>query len=79
LRLKAHDLLAITMAGAYGFSMCSNYNSRTRPPEILVDGDRCLLIRRRETAKDLIAFEKPYLKDRKRVKANLNCTSEPRP
>ncbi|MBP5232804.1 MAG: diaminopimelate decarboxylase [Planctomycetes bacterium] len=51
------DLLAIFSAGAYGFSMSSNYNSRPRPAEILVDGDRWQTIRRRETWEDLIRGE----------------------
>jgi diaminopimelate decarboxylase len=51
------DLLAVFTAGAYGFSMSSNYNNRPRPPEILVDGDSYRIIRRRETLEDLIAPE----------------------
>jgi diaminopimelate decarboxylase len=51
------DLLAVFTAGAYGFSMSSNYNNRPRAPEILVDGDNCKLIRRRETLEDLVAAE----------------------
>jgi len=48
------DLLAITKVGAYGFSMSSNYNSRPRPAEVLVDSGRARLIRRRETTEDLL-------------------------
>jgi diaminopimelate decarboxylase len=51
------DLLAVFTAGAYGFAMSSNYNNRPRAPEILVDGDRYTIIRRRETLDDLIAGE----------------------
>lgn len=51
------DLLAIRMAGAYGFSLASNYNSRPRPCELLVDGARVHLARRRETYEDLIRGE----------------------
>ncbi|GHT07162.1 diaminopimelate decarboxylase [Planctomycetales bacterium] len=51
------DLLAIFGVGAYGFSMSSNYNSRPRPPEILVSGERYRVIRRRETYEDLIRGE----------------------
>ncbi|MDP9175136.1 MAG: diaminopimelate decarboxylase [Planctomycetota bacterium] len=51
------DLLAVFTAGAYGFAMSSNYNNRPRAPEILVDGDRYTIIRRRETLEDLIAAE----------------------
>ncbi|HEC24608.1 MAG TPA: diaminopimelate decarboxylase, partial [bacterium] len=47
------DLLAVFSAGAYGFSMSSNYNSRPRVAEVLVDKDRFSLIRRRETYEDL--------------------------
>jgi diaminopimelate decarboxylase len=48
------DLLAIWVAGAYGMTQASNYNARTRPSEVLVDGTRCKLIRRRETQDDLL-------------------------
>jgi diaminopimelate decarboxylase len=51
------DLIAVFSAGAYGFAMASQYNSRPRPAEILVDGDGYRLIRRRETYDDLIAAE----------------------
>ena len=44
-------------AGAYGFVMASNYNSRPRPPEVMVDGDRVHLVRRRERLEDLWAGE----------------------
>lgn len=57
LAIAAGDLLAIDSAGAYGFSMSSNYNSRCRPAEILVAGDKAEIIRRRETIKDLLAAE----------------------
>ncbi|WP_028840986.1 diaminopimelate decarboxylase [Thermodesulfobacterium hveragerdense] len=56
-RVKRGDLLAIMSAGAYGFVMSSNYNSRLRVPEVLVDGDRFFVIRRRETIEDLLAPE----------------------
>ena len=55
--LKQGDLLAVMGAGAYGFSMSSNYNSRPRPAEVLVDGSAYKLIRRRETYRDLIRNE----------------------
>jgi diaminopimelate decarboxylase len=57
LRLEAGDLLAVRSSGAYGFSMSSNYNSRPRAPEVMVDGDRAHLIRRRETVAELFAAE----------------------
>ncbi|MCA8950443.1 MAG: diaminopimelate decarboxylase [Planctomycetes bacterium] len=53
----AGDLLAVFAAGAYGASMASNYNSRRRPAEVLVDGDRARLVRRRETFEQLTANE----------------------
>lgn len=53
------DLVAILDAGAYGQSLASNYNSRLRPAEVLVEGKRARVIRRRETVKDLLAAEKP--------------------
>jgi diaminopimelate decarboxylase len=52
------DLLAVFTAGAYGFSMASNYNNRPRAPEVLVDGDGYKIIRRRETLEDLVALER---------------------
>lgn len=53
------DLLAVQSTGAYGFVMSSNYNSRPRPAEVLVDGDRFAVITRRETYDDLIRSEDP--------------------
>lgn len=57
LALRSGDLLAIDSSGAYGFSMCSNYNSRCRPPEVLVDESNAILIRRRESVDELFAAE----------------------
>jgi len=54
---RAGDLLAVMSAGAYGFVSSSNYNSRTRPAEVLVRGSRFRVIRRRETFDDLIRGE----------------------
>jgi diaminopimelate decarboxylase len=51
---SASDYLAIMTAGAYGYSMASNYNSRLRPAEVLVDGDDVTLIRERERLDDLV-------------------------
>jgi len=51
------DLLAVLTAGAYGFALASNYNSRLRPPEILVSGDGWRTIRARETMEDLVRGE----------------------
>jgi diaminopimelate decarboxylase len=56
-RPKRGDLLAVMSAGAYGFTMASNYNSHPKPPEILVDGDKYYVIRKRETFDDLINGE----------------------
>ena len=51
------DLLAVLAAGAYGASMASNYNSRPKPAEVLVDGDVARLVRRRETFESMFADE----------------------
>jgi len=51
------DLLAVMSAGAYGFTMSSNYNSRPRVAEVMVDGDTYTIIRKRETYEDLIRGE----------------------
>ncbi len=55
--VREGDLLAIMSAGAYGFVMASNYNSRPLPAEALVRGDRFALIRKRQTWKDLVRDE----------------------
>jgi len=57
-QVEPGDLLAIMCAGAYGFSMSSNYNSRLRIGEVLVKDNRFLLIRKRETRLDLVKKEK---------------------
>jgi len=57
-----NDLLAIYSAGAYGFTMASNYNTRGRVAEIALESGKDRLIRRRETFEDLIAHEEEYLK-----------------
>jgi len=56
-RPQEGDLLAVMSAGAYGFTMSSNYNSRPRAPEILVDGDNFHVVRKRESFEDLISGE----------------------
>ena len=58
LRLQEGDLLAIKSAGAYGMSMASNYNTRGRAVEIMVDNDKAYVIRQREKIADLFALEK---------------------
>ena len=57
LNLSEGDLLAIMSAGAYGMSMASNYNTRGRAAEVMVDGDSTFLIRQREKIADLFALE----------------------
>lgn len=58
LAVQQGDLLAFLSAGAYGMVMSSNYNSRGRAAEVIVDGDAHYLVRRRETAEDIFALEK---------------------
>ena len=55
--VKRGDLVAVFSAGAYGMTMSSNYNSRPRAPEVLVEGDAFRVVRRRETLDDLTAPE----------------------
>jgi diaminopimelate decarboxylase len=57
LALAEGDLLAVRSAGAYGFVMSSNYNTRPRAAEVMVDGGQCHQIRRRETLSELFAGE----------------------
>lgn len=57
LAIVAGDLLAVRSAGAYGFSMSSNYNSRPRPAELMVDADQVHVVRRRETLEELYQQE----------------------
>ncbi|MDF2446571.1 MAG: diaminopimelate decarboxylase [Moraxellaceae bacterium] len=57
LRIAPGDLLAVRSAGAYGFAMSSNYNTRGRAAEVMVDGDTAYLVRRRETIADQIGPE----------------------
>jgi diaminopimelate decarboxylase len=56
--VKRGDLMSIFTAGAYGQTMASNYNARGRAPEVLVDGDKFNVIRKRETYEDMVALEK---------------------
>ena len=55
--LRSGELIAVMSAGAYGFSMSTNYNSRPRVAEILVRDDQMFLIRKRENYEDLIRGE----------------------
>jgi diaminopimelate decarboxylase len=57
LALESGDLLAVRSAGAYGFSMASNYNSRNRAAEVMVDGDQAYLVRQRETYDEQLRLE----------------------
>jgi len=57
LNIEPGDLLAVRSAGAYGFAMSSNYNSRPRAAEVMVDGERFQVVRRRETVAELYAGE----------------------
>ncbi len=59
--LEHNDLLVIHSAGAYGFGMGSNYNTRGRSAEVAVEGGRERLVRRRESFEDVIACERDYL------------------
>jgi diaminopimelate decarboxylase len=62
-QLEHNDLLIVKSAGAYGFSMSSNYNTRNRSAEVAVQGSNDRLIRRRERFEDLIALERDYLEE----------------
>jgi len=57
-QVKRGDLVAVFTAGAYGFTMSSNYNARGRTAEVLVDGDKFSVIRKRESYEDLTSLEK---------------------
>ena len=57
LGIAAGDLLAVISTGAYGYTMSSNYNTRPRAPEVIVDGNRFHVVRRRETVAELLASE----------------------
>lgn len=59
LAIASGDLLAVCSAGAYCFAMSSNYNTRNRAPEVMVDGENVHLARRRETWQDQLALETP--------------------
>jgi diaminopimelate decarboxylase len=59
--VTAGALLAVQTAGAYGYTMSSNYNSRPRPAEVMVDGDRFAVITERERLEDLVRLERAHL------------------
>ena len=56
-RIEPGEKLALLSAGAYGFTMASNYNARPMPPEILVEGKTMRVVRRRQTWEDLVSGE----------------------
>jgi len=58
LAVQAGDVLAVLSAGAYGMSMASNYNSRPRAAEVMLDGERAHLVREREPVASLFAHER---------------------
>ncbi len=60
---KSGDLILIHSAGAYGFTMASNYNTRGRPAEIACEDGKCRLIRERESFEDMIRLEQRYLEE----------------
>ncbi|MGB2706422.1 MAG: diaminopimelate decarboxylase, partial [Candidatus Omnitrophota bacterium] len=55
--LRQGDLIAVMGAGAYGYAMSSNYNSRPRAPEVMVNGNKFSVVKRRETYRDLVKGE----------------------
>jgi diaminopimelate decarboxylase len=63
LRLRAGDLLAVRSAGAYGFVMSSNYNTRNRAAEVMVDGAEYQIVRQRETLDIQLALESMLTSD----------------
>jgi diaminopimelate decarboxylase len=58
--LEQGELLAVMSAGAYGFTMSSNYNSRPRAAEVMVSGDRFQVVRERESHEDLVRGERLF-------------------
>jgi diaminopimelate decarboxylase len=59
--LQPGELVSICTAGAYGFALASNYNSRTRPAEVLVEGSEWRVVRRRESFEDMVGAELSFL------------------
>ncbi|MCA8946012.1 MAG: diaminopimelate decarboxylase, partial [Planctomycetes bacterium] len=57
-KMNDGELLCVFSAGAYGYTMASNYNTRGRPPEVIVDGDKYWVSRQREKLEDLIRGER---------------------
>jgi len=60
-KLDSGDLLVVKSAGAYGFTMASNYNTRGRACEVACEDGKCRVIRKRESFDDLVAAEKEFL------------------
>ncbi len=61
--MQSGDLIVVKSAGAYGFSMASNYNTRPRAAEVACEDGECRLVRKRESFEDLIKLEELYLKE----------------
>ncbi|MEA3513366.1 MAG: diaminopimelate decarboxylase, partial [Campylobacterota bacterium] len=61
-KTEHNDLVTIHSAGAYGFTMASNYNTRGKVAEIAIENGKDRLIRKREVFEDLIALEEEYIK-----------------
>jgi diaminopimelate decarboxylase len=61
--LSHNDLVVVHSAGAYGFGMGSNYNTRGRSAEVALEGGKARMIRKRETFEDLIALEQEFLEN----------------
>jgi len=59
--LSHNDILVVHSAGAYGFTMASNYNTRPKPAEVALQGGEERLIRKRETYEDQVRLEKAFL------------------
>ena len=57
-KVKEGDYVAVMSAGAYGYSMASNYNCRRKPAEVLVDGSKFKIVRKREVYSDLVRGER---------------------
>ena len=55
--IKSGDILCLIDAGAYGFAMASNYNSRYRPPEIIISNQQLIMVRKRESFEDITRNE----------------------
>jgi diaminopimelate decarboxylase len=77
--IRAGELLVVWDAGAYGFSLASNYNFHPRCAELLVRGKGCSWIRRRESFRDLVRSERSVTLGARRPSPSLDKSSDPRP